>query len=623
MKFKKFIVVAIMSVTISSLIKTDVIAEEKKELSVSIEKDAGEAVFYFDFDENQEYEIEITEPDGSVINKTVDDLSGKVVISDVQKGDYSIRIYAENPISVKSRVELKSTPSSTVSESGVTVSSSLTNLKLFFEDGQLVVTWDDTDVGKVNISVTNPKTMQKIANDSVSGTRYTLPISEEIDNIEVYIVPANSSRIDGAGVSYTLDVVRTIPVDVVFPDMTITNKETIPVSIKAKEEVSCTVTNNGIEVYNEDFKEGSVNVDIPITALKNDLVFSFSDKRGNINNYTFRIEKDLVAPTITLDGAYDNLTVDSDFIEIKGKVVDFDMLYINDVVIEAEENGKFSYDYELEEGENQIIISAEDRAGNIGVNEITINRVEPVKKSRIGLIGVVIFAMLGIAAFVCFKKKEQLYKVIDAAKSNTHKPKDVKASAQKRKPKEKKNQKEPVSPDKEMPSVLRKAKAKENKAIIAAGVIAIVCILILYNFCIKNTRVASGSMEPTLMTGDYMVVNKLAYVVKDIKRGDIICFWSKEGGKYYTKRVIGIEGDQIEFHDGYVFINGLKADESSYIPEGVETNCLKTFEVPEGCVFVLGDNRENSFDSRFFENPYISEHDIMGKYLGTIPNMFH
>ena len=110
MKFKKFIVVAIMSVTISSIIKTDVIAEEKKELSVSIEKDAGEAVFYFDFDENQEYEIEITEPDGSVINKTVDDLSGKVVISDVQKGDYSIRIYAENPISVRSRVELKSTP---------------------------------------------------------------------------------------------------------------------------------------------------------------------------------------------------------------------------------------------------------------------------------------------------------------------------------------------------------------------------------------------------------------------------------------------------------------------------------------------------------------------------------
>ena len=412
-------------------------------------------------------------------------------------------------------------------------------------------------------------------------------------------------------------MVRTIPVDVVFPDMTITNKETIPVSIGAKEEVSCTVTNNGIEVYNEDFKDGSFDVDIPITALKNDLVFSFSDKRGNINNYTFRIEKDLVAPTITLDGAYDNLTVDSDFIEIKGKAVDFDILYINGVVIEAGENGKFSYDYELEEGENQIIISAEDRAGNIGVNEITITRVEPargISNALKGLILGTIVATLGLVIFIFDTVKDI---------SNTFKQKFVKASAQKRKTKEKKPQKEQVSPDKEMPSVLRKTKAKENKAIIAAGVIAIVCILILYNFCIKNTRVASGSMEPTLMTGDYMVVNKLAYVVKDIKRGDIICFWSKEGGKYYTKRVIGIEGDQIEFHDGYVFINGLKADESSYIPEGVETNCLKTFEVPEGCVFVLGDNRENSFDSRFFENPYISEHDIMGKYLGTIPNMFH
>ncbi len=66
-------------------------------------------------------------------------------------------------------------------------------------------------------------------------------------------------------------------------------------------------------------------------------------------------------------------------------------------------------------------------------------------------------------------------------------------------------------------------------------------------------------------------------------------------------------------------MNGELFDESAYLDEDVETNCIKTFDVPEGCVFVLGDNREKSTDSRFWENPYISVKDIKGKYMFSIP----
>ena len=149
--------------------------------------------------------------------------------------------------------------------------------------------------------------------------------------------------------------------------------------------------------------------------------------------------------------------------------------------------------------------------------------------------------------------------------------------------------------------------------------ITVLLLTLFMRFAIANTIVASGSMEPTLMTGDIVIYNRLAYVLWDIRRGDIILFHSDEYNADMGKRVIGIAGDQIEFHDGFVFINGMLCDESAYLSADVETNSSRTFEVPEGCVFVMGDNRENSTDSREFTNPYIPVKSILGRYLGTIP----
>jgi len=86
-----------------------------------------------------------------------------------------------------------------------------------------------------------------------------------------------------------------------------------------------------------------------------------------------------------------------------------------------------------------------------------------------------------------------------------------------------------------------------------------------------------------------------------------------EYNKYLLKRIIGVPGDEIEFHDGYVYINGAICDESAYLDKDIETNCDKSFTVPNNSYFVMGDNREHSTDSRFFESPYILEDDIMGR----------
>lgn len=151
-------------------------------------------------------------------------------------------------------------------------------------------------------------------------------------------------------------------------------------------------------------------------------------------------------------------------------------------------------------------------------------------------------------------------------------------------------------------------------------VAVLVAITVMLNFVISISSIKSGSMETTLMTGDIAVGNRLAYVVREPQRGDIIFFHFNN--QVYCKRVIGVAGDEIAFSDGYVYINGNRIDESDYLGEDIETNCTDTFIVPDNCVFVLGDNRENSYDSRFFDTPYISTDSIISKCMFDVNNLF-
>ena len=316
-----------------------------------------------------------------------------------------------------------------------------------------------------------------------------------------------------------------------------------------------------------------------------------------ITAYADENEAPLVSPnpTLKLNADYNGMETTCDILWIKGEAPGYKVVFINDVVVIPDQDGKFDYEYELADGKNDIWVTASDGTQILEMKEFMVTKVLPQKKLYMGMIAAVAVVILEIAGFIIYRNKKKICKVIE-------------------------NKKKAIKKNRENENIINKMRRRENKYIIISAAIIIVCILIFYSLCIKNTRVASGSMEPTLMTGDYVFINKLAYAVKDVERGDIICFWSVEYNEYFTKRVVGIPGDHIEFHDGYVYINGFQADESAYIPDGVETNCIRTFDVPDGCVFVLGDNRENSYDSRFFENPYISEKDIIGKFLGIVHN---
>ena len=146
-------------------------------------------------------------------------------------------------------------------------------------------------------------------------------------------------------------------------------------------------------------------------------------------------------------------------------------------------------------------------------------------------------------------------------------------------------------------------------------VAALIAFLILQ--FIKPTIVKERSMEPTLYENNYIFLSKQSYKLGEPDRGDIIVFhtnlttWEGEE-KLLIKRVIGLPGDKITIVDGQVFINE-ELQEEDYILENYTSGYVEDFEVPEGELFVMGDNREVSLDSRSPDIGCVKISDVIGK----------
>ena len=155
-----------------------------------------------------------------------------------------------------------------------------------------------------------------------------------------------------------------------------------------------------------------------------------------------------------------------------------------------------------------------------------------------------------------------------------------------------------ASTDDARPSALRSA--IEWVAVVVG---AVVVALVVRTFLLQAFSIPSGSMESTLEVSDRLLVNKLSYQFGDVERGDIVVFRKPESlaSPYddLIKRVIGLPGDVVEGRDNQVFINGEPLIER-YLDDGVVISDFNAVEVPAEHVFVMGDNRSNSSDSRVF-----------------------
>lgn len=163
-------------------------------------------------------------------------------------------------------------------------------------------------------------------------------------------------------------------------------------------------------------------------------------------------------------------------------------------------------------------------------------------------------------------------------------------------------------------------KKKELISWIVTLTVTVVVVLFVKNFIIINATVPTGSMENTIMPGDNLFGLRVAYAFDEPERGDIIFFYFPDDeSQKYVKRIIGLPGETVYISEGKIFIDGSETPlEEPYLKEEwIYGTGPYMFEVPEGCYFVLGDNRNNSVDSRYWVNSYVAEEKIIGKAIFT------
>lgn len=584
---------------------TSVHAQATKQTTLDLPREYVAATFHISSEEFdlRECQIQVISPHGNRFElEEVSYSSAQISINNLEQGKWTILLTSDTLEEIGTiHLRVEGSKSDLASgDSEIEVAANITGLKTYMKDDAVVVEWNDTSI-PVTIDVMDSKTMQVL--DSVKmGAKdapyYEHKIPSSVSEILVHVTPSSSVSIQGTTNSYTMEVYNNPNAKMVFPSNSHTNQDSISFVADLEEAYQLSLVVNGKEKERTSLlPAGEHEYHFPVSSGENDYKVYVIDDKGYMKSYPLTIVGDFVAPQLLVDLEQKQITTSENLLSITGTVTDCDFLTVNGKTVENRyDDGVFEYEYTLHEGENKIEVIASDLAGNEVIYPLVVTYEIPKSNPLLPILGII--AAIIIAGVALFLKKRTV------VSEETAKKEEKSSQRQKR---ERKGS---------FLEILFGSK-KSAYSWIFTPIVLLLSLFILLHFLIAQILISSSSMEPTMFSGDLVFFNRLAYVDDEVKRGDVICFWSDEEDSYIGKRVIGLPGEEITFLDGFVQINGVYLDESLYVMEDSETNCDKTFVVPDGSYFVLGDNREVSKDSRHFQNPYISKDSILGKYMGS------
>ena len=160
----------------------------------------------------------------------------------------------------------------------------------------------------------------------------------------------------------------------------------------------------------------------------------------------------------------------------------------------------------------------------------------------------------------------------------------------------------------------KKSLIKEIRDYIFLIILAFAFAFLMNKFVYANAEVPTGSMIPIVQPGDRLIINRLSYLFEDPKRGDIVMFaYPDNEKKNYLKRIIGLPGEKLDIREGLIYINDRETPLSENYLNDEPNGDFGPYNVPEGCYFMLGDNRDNSLDARKWKNKYVKKEKIVGK----------
>lgn len=518
---------------------------------------------------------DVTENDGAAQDSSDEEIQ----ISDADSSSEADREIGKVTVSVQADEE-----TTEAITDNLKLTKEIDGLKIYWIDDDIAIDWTDTTVGKVNITVFDSGNLKILGSEKVDGNSYRCPVDQSIKQITVKIVPAESTNVNGAGDEFIVDVDNHPDGEILIEPFEYVNTDTILAVANLNESYSLLFTNNGEVVGQTDvLQPGSHDIEVPTVIGENNVKIYIVDEEGNMRSTSVSFIKDIEPPIIKIEDDINGLATYDEMVEFNGIVTDFDTLVFRNQEVEVDWDGSFNIQASLKDGPNELELIATDLAGNQTTYTAVVTKLVVEKKEvpwkTIIFTGIAVLIL--IILFIIKKRGFHLSNVI------------------------------PNSEEKPARKYHRPTRFTDYFCFFICLIVVIIFVYVIFNI----SFVTSGSMEPTIKERELTITNRLAYTVKDPGRGDIVICRAGDQNELMLKRIIGLPNDEISFVDGYVFINGVICDESAYLKSDVETNCTESFTVPEGCYFLLGDNRENSIDSRHWNNTFVKRENLIGKII--------